>query len=171
MTLHTARSNGTRTQNFSSEVEFPTDISSWASYGLSGGNILTSQWRHNERDGVSNHRSFDCLLNRMLGCRSKKASKFCVIGLSEGPVTRKMFPFDDVINRHPFVGELWIVLVSILRDLYGATTNPRRASATKDWHVDDYSLAVMTSSDVNIFRWKLRSHGRHAAADKFRRRK
>ena len=28
--------------------------------------MVSLQWRHNERDGVSNHRRFDCLLNRLL---------------------------------------------------------------------------------------------------------
>ena len=67
------------------------------------------QWRHNERDGVSNHRGLDCLLNRLSRPRSNETSTLCVTGLCEGvhwwavvsphkgPVTRKMFPFDDVI--------------------------------------------------------------------------
>ena len=47
------------------------------------------QWRHNERDGVSNHRCLDYLLNGFLRHKSKKASKLCVTGLCEGnsPVT------------------------------------------------------------------------------------
>ena len=47
------------------------------------------QWRHNERDGVSNHRRLDCLLNRLFRHRTKKTSKFHVTGLCEGnlPVT------------------------------------------------------------------------------------
>ena len=70
------------------------------------------QWRHNERDGVSNHRRLDCLLNRLFGRRSNKTPKLCVIGLCEGnspvtseypahkgPVTRKMFQVDDVIMQ------------------------------------------------------------------------
>ena len=32
------------------------------------------QWCHNERDGVSNHRRLDCLLNRLFRRRSKKIS-------------------------------------------------------------------------------------------------
>ena len=70
------------------------------------------QWRHNERDGVSNHQPHHCFLNRLFRRRSKKTSKLRVTGLFEGnspvtdgfpppphkePVTRKMFPFDDVI--------------------------------------------------------------------------
>ena len=67
------------------------------------------QWRHNEHDGVSNHQLHDCLLNRLFRRRSKKTSKLRVTGLCAGkspvnsphkwPVTRKMFPFDDVIMR------------------------------------------------------------------------
>ena len=67
------------------------------------------QWRHNECDGVSNHRHLDCVLNRLSRCRSRKhqspASQAFVKGirqwpvnsLHKGPVTRNMFPFDDVI--------------------------------------------------------------------------
>ena len=50
---------------------------------------ITLQWRHNEGDGVSNHRRLDCLLNRLFRCRSKKTSKLRVTGLCAGnsPVT------------------------------------------------------------------------------------
>ena len=66
-------------------------------------------WRHNDHDGVSNHQPHGCLLNRLFGRRSKKTSKIHVTGLCagkspgpvnsphKGPVTRKMFTFDDVI--------------------------------------------------------------------------
>ena len=40
--------------------------------------------RHNERDGVSNHRRVDCLPNRLFRRRSKKTSKLCVTGLCAG---------------------------------------------------------------------------------------
>ena len=66
-------------------------------------------WRHNDHDGVSNHQPHGCLLNRLFRRRSKKTSKLRVTGLCVGnspgpvnsphkwPVTRKMFPFNDVI--------------------------------------------------------------------------
>ena len=67
----------------------------------------TLRWRHNGRDGVSNHQPHDGLLNPLFRRRSKKISKLCVTGLCVGnspvnapqkwPVTRKMFPFHDVI--------------------------------------------------------------------------
>ena len=44
----------------------------------------TLQWRHNGRDGVSNHRPRDRLLNRLFRRRSKKASKLHVTGLCAG---------------------------------------------------------------------------------------
>ena len=33
--------------------------------------FLSLQWRHNERDGVSNHQRLDCLLNKLFRRRSK----------------------------------------------------------------------------------------------------
>ena len=44
-------------------------------------NPLLLQWRHNECDGVSNHRPDACLLNHLFRRRSKKLS---VTGLCEG---------------------------------------------------------------------------------------
>ena len=73
------------------------------------------KWRHNGHDGVSNHQPHQCLLNRLFGHSSKKTSKLRVTGLcvwySPGPVnsphkwpvTRNMFPFDDVIMEHEYI--------------------------------------------------------------------
>ena len=70
---------------------------------------VSLQWRHNGSDSVSNHQPRECLLSRLIMRRSKKTSKLRVTGLCAGnspetgefpaqrPVTRKMFPFDDVI--------------------------------------------------------------------------
>ena len=72
------------------------------------------RWLHNDYDGVSNHQAHHCLLNRLFRRRSRKTSKLRVTGLCvgkspgpvnsphKGPVTRKMFPFDDVIMRKQF---------------------------------------------------------------------
>ena len=73
-------------------------------------NFIALQWRHNDRNGISNHQDLDCLLNHLFRHRSKKTSKLRVTGLCKenppvtgrfpfykGPVTRKMFSFDDVI--------------------------------------------------------------------------
>ena len=69
----------------------------------------TFRGRRNEFDGVSNHRRLGCLPNRLFRHRSNKISRLRVTGLcggiyrwpvnflQKGPVTQKMFPFDDVI--------------------------------------------------------------------------
>ena len=75
--------------------------------------------RHSERDGVSNHRRLDCVLNRLFRRRSKKTSKLRVTGLGEGnprvtggfphkwPVTRKICSSDDVIMEWAYKGVGW----------------------------------------------------------------
>ena len=75
-----------------------THITGWASNAY----VISLQWRYNERD-VSYHQRLNCLPNRLFRHRSQKTSKVHVIGLCvgnsyyKGPVTLKMFPFDDVI--------------------------------------------------------------------------
>ena len=62
------------------------------------------QWRHNGRDGLSNHQPHDSLLNRLFRRRSKETSKFRVPGFCAGnfcagnsPVTGE-FPAQMVSN-------------------------------------------------------------------------
>ena len=69
----------------------------------------TLERRHNGLDSFSNHQPHDCLLNRLFSGDQRKhqssASLAFVRGIHRGPVnsphkwpvTRKMFPFDDVI--------------------------------------------------------------------------
>ena len=71
--------------------------------------ICSIQWRHNERDNVSNYRRLDCLLNLCSVADQRKqqnsASLPFVRGIHrrpvnsphKGPVTRKTFPCEDVI--------------------------------------------------------------------------
>ena len=65
-------------------------------------------WRHNGHGGVSNQQPHDCLLNRLFRRRWKKYQSSASLAFVPGihrwpvnsphkwPVTRKMFPFDDV---------------------------------------------------------------------------
>ena len=74
-------------------------------------------WHHNGRDGVSTHQPHDCLLNLHSGADRKKSSasltfllgipRWPVNSPHKWPVTRNMFPFDDVI-MYP-----WLSLISI----------------------------------------------------------
>ena len=69
----------------------------------------TLRWRHNGWDSVPYHQPHHCLLNRLFRHRSKKTLNLRVTAFVKGnhrgpvnfphkwPVTRKMFPFDDVI--------------------------------------------------------------------------
>ena len=83
-----------------------------------GGTISNRQlprrhwWRHNERDSVSNHRRLDCLLNRLfVQAQIKENTKaprhwplwgefpwWAVDSPHKGPVTREMFPFNNVMD-------------------------------------------------------------------------
>ena len=86
----------------------------------------TLRWSHNGCDSVSNHQPHDCLLNRLFRRRWKKISKLRVTGFCAGnspgsvnsthkrPVTRKMFPFDDVIMMIP---EIFRFAMTILKHL------------------------------------------------------
>ena len=64
-----------------------------------GHNFKSLQWRHNERDGVSNHQPHDCLFNRLFWHEWKKTSKLRVTGLCVGnsPVTNE-FPAQRTSN-------------------------------------------------------------------------
>ena len=69
--------------------------------------LIPLQWRHNERDSVSNHQLHDCLLNRWIWHRSKKTSKLRVTGLCAGnpPVTGE-FPAQRASNAE-YVSIWW----------------------------------------------------------------
>ena len=67
---------------------------------IKGSRAKTLQWRHNGEDSVSNHQPHDCLLNRLFRRKDDvKAPRHRgpVNSPHKWPVTRKMFPFDDVI--------------------------------------------------------------------------
>ena len=62
--------------------------------------VNTLQWRHNKRDGVSNHQPHDCLPNRykaQIKENIKAPRHWPLCGEFTGPVTRKIFSFDYVI--------------------------------------------------------------------------
>ena len=60
---------------------------------------ISLHWRHNECNGVSNFWRVQCLLKRLVRCRSKKTSKLHVTGLCEGNSPRTdEFPAQMVSN-------------------------------------------------------------------------
>ena len=95
---------------------------------MSGSGIYRSgsplQWRHNERDDVSNRQPHDCLLNRLFSTGADHRHQSCALldfvrGIyrwpvnspHKEPVTRKMFPFDDVIMHREDIIMLPMVAV------------------------------------------------------------
>ena len=49
----------------------------WACLPFDAKQLLKSlQWRHNERDGISNNQPHDCLLNRLFKAQIKENIKF-----------------------------------------------------------------------------------------------
>ena len=83
--------------------------------------VQTLQWRHSERDGFSNHRRLIVFLIVGSGADKKKhrssASLAFVRGIhrwpvnfpQKGPVTQKMFPFDDVLMEVLILGRMVII--------------------------------------------------------------
>ena len=85
---------------------------------------FTLQWCHNEHDGVSNHQRMDCF-STVCSCADQRkhqssASLSFVRGIHrlpvncphKMPVTRKMFPFDDIIMQAKSV---WLRQVQFFR--------------------------------------------------------
>ena len=129
----------------------------------------TLPWRHNGRDSVSNHQPHHCLLNCLFGRRSKKTSKLRVTGLCVGnspgpvnsphkwPVTRKMFPFDDVIMNSLKIKLQWRHNepdgISDLRSASRLFTQRVYSGADQRKHQSSASLAFV----LGIHRWPVKS--------------
>ena len=124
-------------------------------------NAATLRWRHNGRDGVSNHQPHDCLVNRLFRRGSKKISKLGVTCLCAGnspgpvnsphkwPVTQEMFPFDDVIMIWNDAGVFFItdIIVTVKKQITLSTGTgsclklPRSISRLlMHWHERVFSL-------------------------------
>ena len=91
------------------------------------------QWRHNDRDGVLNHRRPDCLLKTLFRRRSKKTSKLRVTGLCEvNPPVTGGFPSQRASNAEN---------VSIWWHHHGV------------WYVNRIAYILLTTIS-NAFSWK-----------------
>ena len=101
---------------------------------------ITLQWRHNERDGVSNHQPHDCLHNRLFRRRSKKTSKLRVTGLCEGnsPVTGE-FPAQMASNAEN---------VSIWWRHHEQMQRAQAAILTSWWRQNDVATSFLRHNDV-----------------------
>ena len=108
------------------------------------------RWRHNGRDGVSNHQPHHCLLNRLFMRGSKKTSKLRVAGLCEenSPATGE-FPAQMASNaenvsiwwRH-HIHKGWIIYVN-----YKTTT---KQSKTKPWQCQNLGIIYTAPTSDNL---------------------
>ena len=81
---------------------------------------VTLQWRHDERDGISNHRRLHCLLSRLFRRRSKKTSKFRAAVLCKGnSLVTGQFPSQRGSNAE---NVWWRHHEFQHKDLYGRST-------------------------------------------------
>ena len=109
---------------------------------------------HNERDGISNNQTQNCLLNLYSGTDQRihqYSASLAFVRLvnspHKGPVTRKMFPFDDVIMNFLFHLKKPERLTS-LHDLCRRTSN-----CFNNLHKDPKWTAYKFSSFFNLIAW------------------
>ena len=100
---------------YASQSEAICLMPSWQSYSHQARAVTQSsntlQWRHNKRNGISNHQRLNCLVTHCSGTDQRKHQsptslvfvrgihRWWVASPNNGPVPRKRFPFDDVIMR------------------------------------------------------------------------
>ena len=118
--------------------------------------ILTLQWRHDERDGVSTYQPHDSLLNRLFRHRWKKTPKLRVTGLSDEnstvtgefpaqrAISRKMFPFDDVTM--PDVPRILATPTFSFCVRCGLGLNQLESTTIYSWLIDKFSILLLNQS-------------------------
>ena len=106
--------------------------------------IFLLQWRHNERDCVSNQWRLDCLLNRSLSHRSKQTSKLRVTGLCEGKPPATGGFLSHTASNAENVSIWWRHHVINISDII--------PSNDVSWQSNEYSHTSM-----RVY-WRLRTH-------------
>ena len=147
-------------------------------------------WRPNERDGVSNHQPLDCFLNRLFRRRSRKHQSSASMAFVRGihrrlvnspykePITRKMFPFDDVImysKYHKIYTHLCFVFVVVtlsVRSRFVYTClyefiSPRFASVELD---RCHNASEITQTRVKLANNKSHQNTRNLVLEKHKKR-
>ena len=110
----------------------------WLYYNL----LTTIQWRHNERDGFSDHQPHHCLLNCLFRRRWKKTSKLRVTGLCAGnSLVTGEFPAQRASN---------VENVSIWRLHHADTSFAISPCICAKWHTWWHHLGVIFVSYVSL---------------------
>ena len=110
-------------------------------------NHTPSQWRHNEPDGISNHRRLDYLFNHLFRRRTKKTSKLRVTGLFEGnPRVAGGFPPQRASNakKFPIDGIIMPVTLLIFSTSLQIASSWYRPSVGISWHASRIKPATIS---------------------------
>ena len=123
------------------------------------------QWRHNEHDGVANHRRLDCLLNFLFRRRAKKTSKPRVTGLCEGnsSVTGE-FPAQMASNAEN--ASIWWRHHARMCLVYDSSH--RKQSHHGGWWLSGVHFVPRTLLMIALSTLRPRQNGRHFADDLFK---
>ena len=123
-----------------------TNSNTW--YLVFAAYITTLQWRHNERDGVSNHQPHYCILNRLFRRKSKKTSKLRVTGLCAGnsPVTGE-FPAQRASNAENV--SIWWRYHEI--HLISSSLQIAELSVTAKLYHDNHNVSVIVNRAMKFF--------------------
>ena len=123
----------------------------------------TLEWRHNERDRISNYRDLECLLYRSSRRWSKKTSKLSITGLCDGnpPVTGG-FPSQRARNAE-IVSVWWrvhdVALVAITEMIWCLikSTPLTSISGTQECHTQVRNADCSIVHRYTIEQWALRT--------------
>ena len=126
------------------------------------GTSETLQWRHNERDGVSNHQRLDCLLSYLF----RKHQSSALLALCEGnpPVTGG-FPTQRASNaenvsiwwRHHELGFIFYLLPQVAWEQY----QPMRKYVIRICNVRSYWLKAYSHDLIKNGPWSFTIHITH----------
>ena len=136
----------------------------WLYWMSSVQKIHHSEWRHNERDGASNYRRLNCLLNGLYTRRSKKTQSSMPLALVRGifrwtvvyrhkwPVTRQRFSLYDLSNKtrtfSPGIvlarSKIWwyiIYNIDATKAVYWSNVKSQTPSITIHWRIAVFTEA------------------------------
>ena len=125
--------------------------------------VFPLKWRCNGCYGVSDHQRLDCLFNRLVRRRSKKTLKLrgvtslCggihrspVKSPHKGPVTRKIFTFDEVIMCMDY----WLIVAEWPYVFYWTGSTLVQVVISRMFGASHYSNTENKNSSI----WQLCSH-------------
>ena len=107
---------------------------------LSSGGDKSLERRYNERDGISNHRRLDCLLNRLFRRRSTKTSNSQLLAFVRGIHRWEV----DSLNKG-----------AVTRKNFQLIASSYSMFPKSDWQFSSKSAARIRQSYIHVVRWQV----------------